>query len=112
MAVLNNSTLIFQFYFNKIENIIQLPQLNILKNVTLDNDLTGQGNQLITNNKTSYFMNSLFEGVYYFNNYSSSYASFLFGRNLTIGRVGPVNNLDAFIDYQLGTTSLNAYVFS
>jgi hypothetical protein len=44
MAVLNNSTLIFQFYFNKIENIIQLPQLNILKNVTLDNDLTGQGN--------------------------------------------------------------------
>lgn len=91
-TVLNETTMINQYYFRLNEHIYSLPYLNITNSVTLDSPyLQRSPKGIVTNNASSYYINTEQDGLFYFNNITNGLPSFNFGQNLTILRVSPLN---------------------
>lgn len=97
--LLSDKTLLHQYYLGLNEQIYNLPNLTVLQTITLDKELQQFTHDPVTNNRSSYYISTISNGVYFFSNLSNSIPSFNFGKNLTITLVGPLNNNDAFLDF-------------
>jgi hypothetical protein len=98
-TLLSDRTLLHQYYFGLNEQVYTLPNLTVIQSITLVKELQQYTHDPVANNRTSYFINTIQNGIYFFSNISNSNPSFNFGQNLTITRVGPLNYNDAFIDF-------------
>ncbi len=83
ITVLNQTNMIYQYYFGLNEQIIKIPNLTITNNITLDSQLANPI-AIATNNDTSYYILTPTNGLFFLKNITNSLPAFNFGQNLSI----------------------------
>lgn len=79
LIVLNETTLINQYYYGLNEQIVTLPNLTITNNITLDRPLQPMFNGIVTNNASSYYLNTQSNGLFFLSNITNNVPTFNFG---------------------------------